>query len=104
MKYWFLIFSIVLLGCSGQPFSEKHDERVLLSLQEQVWQENPELLVTKCYDLSTQQAKALCYGMYVQAKMERGEEINKKICGRLGQSICEGGAFTGAVTSENAIK
>lgn len=85
MKALLVIALVLVAGCSASAYDERQDARILDSLDDPALQNNPELLLSKCYELSDP-AKRACYDEYLWAKEALGETVLGETCERLG--IC----------------
>lgn len=84
MKYYALglVVFIFLAGCSAEAYSDHHESQVLASLQDDVWRNNPDLMIAKCYELS-QNGRENCYLIYEQALQRQGKQVDSDVCEKL---------------------
>ena len=87
-----MISLLLIAGCSAAAYDNRHEERVLDSLNDQAFQGNPELILSKCFELSDI-GRAQCYSIYVQAKEFKGEPLPSDVCDKIGQDVCSGAVW-----------
>lgn len=85
MKVLWLLLLVFLVGCSASAYDERQDQRILDSLEDPVLQNNPQMLLSKCYSLS-EAARGACYNEYRWVMDLRGLEIPAAVCERIGCS------------------
>ena len=81
MKYLIALLAIFLLGCSAEAASERNEALILSSMNDEVWNYNPEMLLAKCYDLS-EKGRKVCFDHYKQQMINLGKQIPQDVCDR----------------------
>lgn len=80
-----LLLVAFLVGCSAEAALDR-ESLILNNLQDKVWDDNPELLLAQCYDLSLQ-GKKVCYRFYEEKMRNFGQTVSQESCAKL--KICE---------------
>ncbi len=85
MKFIFALLVVFLIGCSAEAALDR-ESLILNNLQDKVWNDNPELLLAQCYDLSIE-GKKVCYRFYEEKMQNLGKQIPSDVCERT--QMCE---------------
>lgn len=80
-----LLFVAFIVGCSAEAAPDR-ESLILNNLQDKVWDNNPELLLAQCYDLSIE-GKKVCYRFYAERMQNLGKTVSEDACAKL--NICE---------------